>query len=62
MARRNKRTAKQQARFEAATHRAQMVAQDRHLRLESERIARLEQQVVDNFIADIATYVGAKVA
>lgn len=60
MARRNKRTAKQQARFEAATRRAQIVAQDRHRRLEGERVAREEQRVIDNFIGDIATYVGAK--
>lgn len=55
------RTPKQQDRFDAATKRAQMVAIDRHRRLEAERIAKLEQQVVDNFIGDIATYVGAKV-
>lgn len=55
-----KRTPKQQARFEAANHRAQQVAQDRHRRLEAARIAKLEQQVVDNFVGDIATYVGAK--
>lgn len=55
-----KRTPKQQARFDAATLRAQHVAQDRHRRIEAARIAKLEQQVVDNFIGDIATYVGAK--
>jgi hypothetical protein len=45
----------------AATLRAQQAAQDRHRRLEAKRIARIERQVVDNFIGDIATYVGAKV-
>jgi hypothetical protein len=55
-----KRTPKQQARFAAATLRAQQVAQDRHRRIEAARIAKLEQQVVDNFIGDIATYIGAK--
>lgn len=54
------RTPKQQARFEAATRRAQQVAQDRHCRLENERVAREEQRVIDNFIGDVATYVGAK--
>lgn len=54
------RTPKQQARFDAATRRAQQVAQDRHRRLEAERIARLEQRIVDNFVGDIAAYVGAK--
>lgn len=57
---RKTRTAKQQARFDAATQRAQRVAQDRHIRLWNERIAKEEQQVVENFIGDIATYVGAK--
>lgn len=56
----SKRTPKQQARFEAANRRAQQVAQDRHIRLENARVAKLEQQIVDNFIGDIATYVGAK--
>ena len=55
-----KRTPKQHARFEAANRRAQQIAQDRHRRIEAERIAKLEQQVIDNFIGDIATYVGAK--
>lgn len=56
----SKRTPKQQARFEAATRRAQQEAQDRYRRLENQRIAKLEQQMLDNFIGDIATYVGAK--
>lgn len=56
----SKRTPKQQARFEAANRRAQQVAQDRHRRLEAARIAKLEQEIIDNFIGDIATYVGAK--
>lgn len=47
----SKRTLKQQA---------QEIAIDRHRRIEAARIAKLEQQVVDNFIGDIATYVGAK--
>lgn len=54
------RTPKQQPRFEAARRRAQEIAIDRHRRLENARIAKLEQQVTDNFIGDIATYVGAK--
>lgn len=54
------RTAKQQARFEAATRRAQQVAQDRHIRIHNARIAKLEQQVIDNFIGDIAMYAGAR--
>lgn len=54
------RTAKQQARFDAATRRAQQVAQDRHRRLENARVAREEQRIIDNFIGDVATYVGAK--
>lgn len=54
------RTAKQQARFEAATRRAQQIAQDRHRRIEAARIAKEEQAIVDNFIGDIATYVGCK--
>lgn len=57
---RKPRTPKQQARFEAATLRAQQVAQDRHIRLWNERIAKEEQAIVDNFIGDIATYCGAK--
>jgi hypothetical protein len=56
----SKRTPKQQARFEAATRRAQQVAQDRHRRIEATRIAKLEQQIIDNFVGDVATYVGAK--
>lgn len=60
MATRKHHTPKQQARFDAATKRAQEIAQDRHIRLYNERIAQQEQQVVDNFIGDIATYVGAK--
>lgn len=56
----SKRTPKQQARFDAATRRAQEIAQDRHRRIEAARIAKLEQQVIDNFIGDIATYVGAQ--
>lgn len=54
------RTPKQQARFEAANRRAQQVAQERTRWLENARIAKLEQQVVDNFVGDIATYVGAR--
>ena len=54
------RTPKQQTRFEAATRRAQQIAIDRHRRLEARRIAKLEQEIIDNFIGDIATYVGAK--
>jgi hypothetical protein len=54
------RTTTQQARFDAATQRAVQIAQDRHRRLENERVARVERQVVDNFIGDVATYVGAK--
>lgn len=54
------RTPKQQARFEAATRRAQQIAQDRHRRLWNERIAKEEQQLLDNYIGDITTYVGAK--
>lgn len=50
----SKRTPKQQARFDAATRRAQEIAQDRHRRIEAARIAKLEQQVIDNFIGDIA--------
>lgn len=56
----SKRTPKQQARFEAANRRAQQIAQDRHRRLWNERVAKQEQQIIDNFIGDIATYVGAK--
>lgn len=56
----HRRSAKQQARFDAATRRAQQVAQDRDIRLCNERIAKEEQRVIDNFIGDIATYVGAK--
>lgn len=56
----SKRTPKQQARFDAATKRAQQIAQDRHIRLWNERIAKEEQAVIDNFIGDIATYAGAK--
>lgn len=55
-----KRTPKQQARFDAATKRAQEIAQDRHIRLWNERVTKEEQRIVDNFIGDIATYVGAK--
>lgn len=54
------RTAKQQARFDAATRRAQEAAIDRHRRIEGARIAKLERQITDNFIGDIATYAGAK--
>lgn len=39
-----KRTAKQQARFDAATQRAAREAQDRHRRLEAERIERIEAE------------------
>jgi hypothetical protein len=55
-----KRTPKQQARFEAANRRAQQIAQDRHRRLWKERVAKEEQRIIDNFVGDIATYVGAK--
>lgn len=55
-----KRTPKQQARFDAATRRAQQIAQDRHIRLWNERVAKQEQEIIDNFIGDIATYAGAK--
>lgn len=54
------RTPKQQARFEAANRRAQEIARDRYIRIENARIAKLEQRIIDNFIGDIATYVGAK--
>lgn len=56
----SKRTPQQQARFDAATARAQEIAIDRHRRLEAQRITRLERQIIDNYVADIATYVGAK--
>lgn len=55
-----KRTPRQQARFDAATRRAQAIAQERSRRLHNARVERDEQRVIDNFIGDIATYVGAK--
>ena len=55
-----RRSPAQQARFDAATARAQQVALDRHRRIENARIERLERRVIDNFIADVATYVGAR--
>lgn len=56
----SKRTPKQQARFDAATHRAVEIARDRSTRLWNERQAKEERRIIDNFIGDIATYVGAK--
>lgn len=55
-----KRTPKQQARFEAATRRAQRVAQDRHLRLEGERIVKREQEIIDNYLSEIVAYVNSQ--
>jgi hypothetical protein len=48
---RRKRTPKQQARFDAATRRAQEIAQDRHRRLEAERIARAEAEYAEQLEA-----------
>ena len=55
-----RRTPAAQARFDAATARAQQVALDRHRRIENARVARLEQRVIDTFIADVTAYVGAR--
>lgn len=56
----HQRTPKQQARFDAANLRAMRIAQDRTIRLQNIEVAKDEQRVIDNFIGDIAMYVGAK--
>jgi hypothetical protein len=56
----SKRTPKQQARFDAATQRAVEIARERHIRLWNARMEKEEQAIIDNFVGDIATYVGAK--